>query len=118
VSGGKDWILPDRVRYKVEMEQSLQRMLKLLLAGQTEEMKAGQEEIKVHQGKAEAKIRQEQLKEDIEGHMKALLVVSDLSREVEGRRGYFRRAFEQNEGHGYGGKSKSNGGRSGAARTP
>jgi hypothetical protein len=51
-----------------EMEKSLQQMMERLLARQSEEMKDPQD--KAH---AEAKTRQEQLRDDINGHMEALL---------------------------------------------
>jgi hypothetical protein len=49
-------ILSDLVRYTMDMEQSLQQMTERLLARQTEEMKAGQKEMKAGVN-AEAKAR-------------------------------------------------------------
>jgi hypothetical protein len=86
VSEVKEWILPDLVHYTMDMEQSLQQMMEPLLARQTEEMKAGQEEIKARQEKgdtkakprqdkadANAKAHQAQFKEVITSHMEDLL---------------------------------------------
>jgi 5-methylcytosine-specific restriction endonuclease McrA len=125
----------------VEMEQNLRYLMECLLgllARQTKEMKARQEEMKADINacakacKAKAEVHLKQLYKDIKGHMEAFWkdeslpsIVSCLSREVEswlrrngGQCGYLQRVFDQDVGHRSGGKSRSNGGHSGVAETP
>jgi hypothetical protein len=78
VSEVKNWKLLDLVLYSAtldkEMEQGRQQMIERLLAGQ-EEAAACQEEVVARQEEstAHAAVSLKKLKEDIKGHMKALL---------------------------------------------